>query len=98
MKVDIMAAISAIWSRRFGSFQQLNSAYITLLPKRDDAISIRDYRLISLVHSFAKLITKILANLLFKVLSLKLDLSRITLCWFSKRLDFSISKSKLGLC
>ena len=37
-------------------------AYITLLPKKDDAASIRDFRPISLVHSFAKLITKLLAN------------------------------------
>jgi len=40
----------------------LNSVYITLLPKKDDAASIKDFRPISLVHSFAKLITKLLAN------------------------------------
>jgi hypothetical protein len=40
----------------------LNSAYITLLPKKEDAMNIRDYRPISLVHSFAKLVTKLLAN------------------------------------
>jgi hypothetical protein len=40
----------------------LNSAYITLIPKRLDAEQIKDFRPISLVHSFAKLITKILAN------------------------------------
>jgi hypothetical protein len=58
----MMAAVSAIWSRKFGNFEQLNSAYITLLPKKDDAMNIRDFRPISLVQSFAKLITKILAN------------------------------------
>lgn len=40
----------------------LNSAYITLLPKRFDAEQVKDFRPISLVHSFAKLVTKILAN------------------------------------
>jgi hypothetical protein len=67
--MDVMAAVSAIWSRKFGSFQQLNSAYITLVPKKEDAISIKDYRPISLVHSFAKLITKILANRLARRLN-----------------------------
>ena len=62
IKVDIMAAISAVWSRKFTNFELLNSAFVTLLPKREDASSIKDYRPISLVHSFAKLVTKILAN------------------------------------
>jgi len=62
IKLDIMAAISAVWSRKFANFELLNSAFITLLPKKEDAISIKEYRPISLVHSFAKLITKILAN------------------------------------
>jgi hypothetical protein len=57
-----MAAISVVWSRKFNNFEVLNSAYITLLPKKDDAASIRDFRLISLVHSFAKLLTKLMAN------------------------------------
>jgi len=62
IKVDIMAAISAVWSQKFTNFELLNSAFVTLLPKREDASSIKDYRPISLVHSFAKLVTKILAN------------------------------------
>jgi len=62
IKVDLMAAISAIWSRKMGHLEMLNSAYITLLPKKEEATTIRDFRPISLVHSFAKLITKILAN------------------------------------
>lgn len=62
IKVDVMAAVSAIWSRKFGNFNLLNSAYITLIPKKEDASHVKDYRPISLVHSFAKLIKKILAN------------------------------------
>jgi len=57
-----MAAMSAVWSRKFSNFEFLNSAYITLLPKKDDATSIKDYGPISLVHSFAKLVTKLLDN------------------------------------
>lgn len=57
-----MTVVLAIWSRKFGNFDLLNSAYVTLIPKKEDAIHIKEYRPISLVHSFAKLITKILAN------------------------------------
>jgi len=62
IKVEIMAAVSAVWSKKFAHFEAVNSAYITLLPKKEDASCIKDYRPISLVHSFAKLVTKILAN------------------------------------
>jgi hypothetical protein len=62
IKADMMAAISAIWGRKFDNFGRLNSAYITMIPKNDGAEMVKDFRPISLVHSFAKLITKILAN------------------------------------
>jgi hypothetical protein len=62
IKGDILAATSAVWSRRLRNFELLNSAYITLLPKKEDATNVKDFRPISLVHSFAKLITKLMAN------------------------------------
>ena len=65
-----MAAISAVWSRKFANFELLNSAFITLLPKKVDASSIKEFRPISLVHSFAKLVTKTLANRLVVTLYL----------------------------
>jgi hypothetical protein len=42
-------------------FILLNSAFITLLPKAN-AIEVKDYCPISLVHSFARLVTKLMAN------------------------------------
>ena len=36
--------------------------FITLLPKKVDAVHVKDYRPISLIHSFAKLVAKLLAN------------------------------------
>jgi hypothetical protein len=48
------------WSH--GRLWLLNSAYLTLIPKQTEAIHPRDFRPISPVHSFAKLLTKILAN------------------------------------
>jgi hypothetical protein len=32
----------------------LNSAFITLLPKTDEALGVKDYRPINLIHSFRK--------------------------------------------
>jgi hypothetical protein len=59
---DFMAAIHCIWARNFRNLGSLNSAFITLLPKVEGATSVRDFRPISLVHSFAKVVTKLLAN------------------------------------
>jgi hypothetical protein len=61
IKDDIMMAFDAVWRRDFRNFRFLNTAYITLLPK-EDSIMAKDFRLISLIHSFAKLLAKVLAN------------------------------------
>ena len=57
-----MAALHRIWGRNCRNLWLLNSAYITLLPKKSDADLVKDFRPISQVHSFAKLVTKIMAN------------------------------------
>lgn len=57
-----MHAVSAVWRRDFRNFWLLNTAFITLLPKKSDAEHAKDFRPISLIYSFAKLIMKILAN------------------------------------
>jgi hypothetical protein len=62
IKNEIMAAISCVWARTFRNMRALNSTFITLWPKMQPALYAKDYRLINLVHSFAKLVTKILAN------------------------------------
>lgn len=59
IKMDVIAAISTVGSRRFMNFQVLNTA---LIPKKEGAAPVKDFRPISPVHSFAKLITKLLAN------------------------------------
>jgi hypothetical protein len=40
----------------------LNSVYINLQPKVENASHIKDFRPISLVHSFANIVIKLLAN------------------------------------
>jgi hypothetical protein len=62
IKKDIMMAMSAVWSRKFRSFVKLNNAFITLILRTAGIAHVKDPRPISLVHSFAKLVTKVLAN------------------------------------
>jgi len=42
--------------------QPLNCAHIVLIPKIQEPQEVKDYRPISLTHSFAKLFSKLLAN------------------------------------
>jgi hypothetical protein len=62
IKVDVMAAfnsLSCLDSRGFGA---VNSALITLLPKRPGAQEVKDFRPISLIHGIAKWVAKVIAN------------------------------------
>jgi hypothetical protein len=56
-----MAAVCQLTDGDHRSFHLLNQAYITLLPKKDGASDIADFRPISLVHGFAKIILKAVA-------------------------------------
>jgi hypothetical protein len=44
------------------SLHLVNEALLVLLRKKSDADSVKDYRSISLMHSFGKMITKCLAS------------------------------------
>jgi mannosylglycoprotein endo-beta-mannosidase len=61
VKGDILAALRAVFVGADQHFGKLNAAFLTLLPKKEGAINLKDFRPISLVHSFAKLVAKILA-------------------------------------
>ena len=50
--------------------KSLNATFIALIPKKRDALNIRDYRPISLVGSMYKLLSKVLANRVKVVLEL----------------------------
>ncbi|WVZ90178.1 hypothetical protein U9M48_036505 [Paspalum notatum var. saurae] len=47
---------------RYRSLFLVNDAFLVLLRKKDHTKEIKDYRPISLIHSFGKLLTKLLAN------------------------------------
>jgi len=68
IKGDVLMALDAIHRGHVFKFRLLNTAYVTLLPKKVDAVEVKDFRPISLIHSFAKLVTKILANQLAPLL------------------------------
>jgi hypothetical protein len=69
IKTDFMAAISTLQQGNARGLRLLDAAYITLIPKKDGAMLAKDFRPISLVHSIAKLLTKILANRLASFLN-----------------------------
>jgi len=62
IKADFMAALICLQQGDTRKLALLNSTYLTLIPKKMEALEAKDYRPISLVHSFAKLVTKMLAN------------------------------------
>jgi hypothetical protein len=62
IKHDILAGIMKLGVGDGRGFARLNRALITLIPKIPEAIETKDFRPISLVHSFAKLFSKLIAN------------------------------------
>jgi hypothetical protein len=60
IKEDMMAALLVVQRGHVSKFKLLNMTFITLLMKKVDALLVKNYRPISLVHSFAKLVTKVL--------------------------------------
>ena len=68
IKTDVVNAFNAFWAQDFRSLHHVNDAHLILLRKKDQAEMITDFRPISLIHSFGKLITKCLANRLARVL------------------------------
>ena len=54
----------------YGSFERsLNATFVTLIPKKTNAIEVKDFRPISLVCGVYKILVKVLANCLSMVLA-----------------------------
>jgi hypothetical protein len=68
IKADFMAAIISLQQGDSRKLWLLNSAYLTLIPEKEEAVTAKDFRPTSLIHSFAKLVTKIMANRLTPLL------------------------------
>jgi mannosylglycoprotein endo-beta-mannosidase len=68
IKVDVMEAFNSLSRLDNRGFGAVNQAFVTLLPKKDGAEEVRDFRPISLIHGVAKLVAKVLANRVAPVL------------------------------
>jgi hypothetical protein len=65
---DLLAVFAEFYD--YGSFKRsLNATFLSLIPKRANAVEVKDFRPISLVGSVYKILAKVLANRLSKVLS-----------------------------
>ena len=61
IKGDIMNVANAFHQLRTSNLAILNTPNVMLIPKKDGAYSVSDFRPISLIHSFAKIIAMVLA-------------------------------------
>lgn len=87
-----MLVINSFSNLNAGNLHWLNSANIALIPKKDGAEDISDFRPISMIHAVAKLIAKILATRLAPHMNaivstaqsafIKKEASMTTLCMF----------------
>jgi hypothetical protein len=59
---DLTEALQAFHSLKIRRLELINQANIVLLPKKNDATHLSDFRPISLINSLAKIITKLLAD------------------------------------
>lgn len=62
IKQDVLNAFNALWSLDPRSFHLLNDALMIFLRKTPTPTRLKDFRLISLMHSFSKLFAKCLAR------------------------------------
>jgi hypothetical protein len=64
VKDDLVKEVQHFYSMNQQDLHFLNQAYVTLIPKKQNPQRVADFRPISLTHSFAKLISKMMANML----------------------------------
>jgi hypothetical protein len=61
VKDDLMTAFNQFYTRNQQELHYFNQAWVVLISKKPNADKVTDFMLISLIYSFAKLITKMLA-------------------------------------
>lgn len=81
IKTDLMQAVSFFGDMGYYRLHDLNCAHICLIPKKTDASKAEDFRPISLMHSSAKIIAKLLANRLAPKLGYLVSQSQSAFIW-----------------
>lgn len=71
-----MRAFDHFYETNNGLLHRLNGGLITLIPKKAEAISPADYRPICLIHSFAKLVAKVMSLRLAPLLHILVDINQ----------------------
>ncbi|XP_071689201.1 uncharacterized protein [Rutidosis leptorrhynchoides] len=66
IKTELVDAIMWFWDKEEIS-RGCNASFVTLIPKKNDPLGLGDFRSISLIGSYYKIISKVLANRLKKV-------------------------------
>uniref|UniRef100_A0A2N9HC79 Reverse transcriptase domain-containing protein n=1 Tax=Fagus sylvatica TaxID=28930 RepID=A0A2N9HC79_FAGSY len=75
LRSDVLAVFSEF--HEYGSFvRSLNATFLSLIPKKANAVEVKDYRPISLVGSVYKILAKVLANRLSMVLAVVISPSQ----------------------
>lgn len=59
--MDAVAALNQLFQLCAKRWHLFSCAHITLIPKADDIVRIKAFRPISLMHSFAKILSKLLS-------------------------------------
>jgi hypothetical protein len=62
IKEDVINATNQFYCLNQQGLQFLNQAYVVLIPKKDNPRVVSDFRPIRLIHSFVKIISKLLTN------------------------------------
>jgi hypothetical protein len=73
IKDAVMRVVGWFDSADGRGFCKVNDAFITLLPKHTGTVEVGEFRPISLIHSFTKIISKAMAARLAKPLPLLVD-------------------------
>lgn len=61
-KLDLMETVTHFGNLNSERLQDLNTANICLIPKKSETLRVEDFRPISLIHSFSKMLAKLMAN------------------------------------
>jgi hypothetical protein len=73
IKLDLMRAINQFYGLNQQGLHFLNQTLVVLIPKKPNVVRVTDFRSIKLIYSFAKILSKLMANMLAPELKTLID-------------------------